>query len=44
MYKFHDDSIVNKFGIVVLLGHVECMREKERILGEGKGKMNLRGR
>ena len=36
--------MVNDFDIVVLLYMFECMREKERVLGEEERKMNLRGR
>ena len=35
LFKFQDDSTVNKFGIVVLLKHV-WMYAKKKDLGRGK--------
>ena len=37
-FKFHNDPTINKFGIIVLLDKFECMREKESVLEEEKGK------
>jgi len=43
--KFHNNLMVNEFGIIVLLGHVWMYEKKERVLEEEEeGKTNLRGR
>ena len=42
--KYHDDPTVNKSEIIVFLRQVWWYSKKERILGRGEGKTNLRGR
>jgi len=41
VFKFHNDLTVNKFMIIILLGHFWIYAEKERVLEEGKGKQIL---
>ena len=41
MLKFDDNSTINKYGIIIVLQHVQML---ERILGEGGVKMNLKGK
>ena len=44
VFKFQDDPTVNESGIEVLLEQIWVYVGKERVLGEGEGKTNLRER
>ena len=42
--KFHDDPTIKEYDLIVLLDKFKCIRERDRVLGEWKGKMNLKER